>query len=156
MWLLACRMARRGVRIAACELPRSACLHTFYSHLQVMDNLFCCLHRAELGGEAEGCPDPQLPVRVRLPAGELSRSAMGGAPVPLAPRRSGPRSIVQMLFGIDVQARPRDSLQVNTSRYALIDGSVSKQSAQSCAAAARHEPVPLFLEESSRVLPDSL
>lgn len=71
-----------------------------------MDNLFCCLHRAELGGEAAGCPDPQLPVRVRLPAGEPGRVAVGGAPAPPTARRPGPRSIVQALFGIDVQARP--------------------------------------------------
>ncbi|KAK9841748.1 hypothetical protein WJX81_000543 [Elliptochloris bilobata] len=84
---------------------------------EVMDNLFCCLHRAELGGEAERCPDPQLPVRVRLPA--------GGSATPTAPRRAGPRSIVQTLFGIDVQVPvpPDDEEDAGASKRARGPGS---------------------------------
>lgn len=75
--------------------------------VQVMGELFCCLHRAELGGEAERCPDPQLPVRVRLPAAGRDEGGrpLSGALQLAAPRRTGPRSIVQTLFGLDVQAR---------------------------------------------------
>lgn len=76
--------------------------------LQVMEGLYHCLHRAELGGEAERCPDPQLPVRVRLPAAaprDDGPRTPPAAAAPAAPARAGPRSVVQKLFGLDVQVR---------------------------------------------------
>ena len=72
--------------------------------LQVLGELFNAIHRAQLGSAAERAADPQLPVKIRLNAqGGVEGKAMpnGAASPKDAP---APQSLVQHLFGQQVQA----------------------------------------------------
>lgn len=72
--------------------------------VQVLGEIFNAIHRADLGGEADKAADPQLPHKVRLPAASgaaaaNSRPAANG----VAPLQKERQSLVQRLFGLDVQ-----------------------------------------------------
>ena len=72
--------------------------------LQVLGELFNAIHRAQLGSAAERAADPQLPVKIRLNAqGGVEGKAMpnGAASPKDAPAL---QSLVQCLFGQQVQA----------------------------------------------------
>ena len=88
---------------------------------QVLGEIFNAIHRADLGGAAQKL-DPQLPHKVRLPAPAAPSAAAAGsaaaAPAPAAADSSrqahqangvpaqepaGPESLVQHLFGLEVQ-----------------------------------------------------
>ena len=68
-------------------------------HLQVLDKIFSSLHRAEVGQAGSNEQDASLPTRVRIPAPGAPASVQNGAP----PLKRGPSSLVQSLFGLDVQ-----------------------------------------------------
>jgi hypothetical protein len=65
--------------------------------LQVLNEIFNSLHRAEFGTLHEGALDPQLPQTVRVPV-----SAASGHEPP-AVMELKPMSMVQRLFGLEVQ-----------------------------------------------------
>jgi hypothetical protein len=72
--------------------------------LQVLGELFNAIHRAQLGSAAERAADPQLPVKIRLNAqgGVEGKGMLNGAASP----KDAPalQSLVQRLFGQQVQA----------------------------------------------------
>ena len=71
-----------------------------FSDAQVLDKIFSSLHRAEVGQPAEGELDAALPQRVRVPApGAPPSTHQNGGSLP----RRGPSSLVESLFGMDVQ-----------------------------------------------------
>lgn len=72
--------------------------------MQVLGELFNAMHRALLGSAAEKAADPQLPVKIRLNAqGADSKALPNGA----SSSKDAPpqQSLVQRLFGLQVQAR---------------------------------------------------
>ncbi len=70
---------------------------------QVLGELFNAVHRALLGSAADSAADPQLPVKIRLSAQGADSKAMPNG-VPSAKDAPGPQSLVQHLFGLQVQA----------------------------------------------------
>eukprot|EP00884_Botryococcus_braunii_P009363 jgi/Botrbrau1/18428/Bobra.0072s0020.2 len=67
---------------------------------EVLNEIFNSLHRAECGTLREGAMDPQLPQTLRVPV-----SSANGRAAPLTD--SKPMSIVQNLFGLEVQVPSR-------------------------------------------------
>ncbi len=70
--------------------------------MQVLGELFNAIHRALLGSAAEKAADPQLPVKIRLNAqSQESKAVPNGVPGPKD--AAAPQSLVQRLFGLQVQ-----------------------------------------------------
>lgn len=78
--------------------------------LQVLNEMFNSLHRAELGSLREGAMDPQLPQTLRVPV-----SMANGRVVPLTD--SKPLSLVQRLFGLEVQVLGLRSLNFSVTCF---------------------------------------
>ncbi len=76
----------------ALDLTRNPCA-------QVLDKIFSSLHKAEVGQAGSNEQDASLPQRVRIPAPGAPAAAQNGTPA----LKRGPRSLVQALFGLDVQ-----------------------------------------------------
>lgn len=72
--------------------------------VQVLGEVFNCLHRAQLGSAAARAPDPALPQLVRVPRAGSS-SSLSGLATPQDPpfRQQGATSMVQDIFGQKVQ-----------------------------------------------------
>ena len=69
--------------------------------LQVLGEVFNCLHRAQLGSAAASGVDPQLPQLVRVPRATSSSSLSGMATPSSGPHH--PSSMAQDIFGQKVQ-----------------------------------------------------
>ncbi len=77
--------------------------HWTSSHdVQVLGELFNAIHRALLGSAAEKAADPQLPVKIRLNAQSQESKAVPNG-VPGMKDAAAPQSLVQRLFGLQVQ-----------------------------------------------------
>ena len=97
----------------------------------MLGEIFNAIHRADLGGAAQKL-DPQLPHKVRLPAPAApSAPAAGSSGAALAPAAAegrpqangvpaqepaGPESLVQHLFGLEVQVELASSPHLLASR----------------------------------------
>ncbi len=69
--------------------------------LQVLDEIFNCLHRAELGSGAESALDPQLPQRTRIRVAPATAGSSAETPGPAVSRPE--RTLIQDVFGLEVQ-----------------------------------------------------
>ena len=71
----------------------------------MLGELFNAIHRALLGSAAEKAADPQLPVKIRLSSQSQDGKAVPNG-VPGPSDAAAPQSLVQRLFGLQVQACP--------------------------------------------------
>ncbi|KAK9841198.1 hypothetical protein WJX74_001758 [Apatococcus lobatus] len=75
---------------------------------EVLDEIFNCLHRAELGSGASSALDPQLPQRTRI---RVAPATSGSSETP-GPAVSRPeRTLIQDVFGLEVQVAAGDETE---------------------------------------------
>ncbi len=108
--LMANHVAARPIKLSSISLNNMLRKRSLLSSLcvcvcvQVLGEVFNCLHRAQVGSAATGGLDPQLPQLVRVPTASSSGSlsALPTPPDP-TPRHHCASSMAQDVFGQKVQ-----------------------------------------------------
>ena len=95
-----CPVLKEGRAHTQSSMPVASQIPPSHCTLQVLDEIFNCLHRAQLGSGAESALDPQLPqrTRIRVAPGTPGSTEMPG-PAVLRPERT----LIQDVFGLEVQ-----------------------------------------------------